>query len=283
MTIEDVLFLDSYIANNYDEMPCSKQEIFPIDLGSTNHHIGRVKLRIMPVLNSYVDDDGYYITAHPSDVGNITYQVTPDAAQILTDLGYGDRDDLPWGLIHPLRSADLIYTNGQGVKDELDGVPDLDPTKLEQLSSDEVEELLTYLESRKDVSEDVYNHLYEIINEETREDKEILADAISKRFPNKEVNVLIGNKEGSLTVYVFLESDIYHKLHSAGDMRVDEWIVDYVSSEHEYSYSSMAELYETKPDIIRAISEVRKEITIDISFYGISDVDDEIDHNGYMI
>lgn len=49
----------------------------------------------VPVFHSYVNDDGYYITARPSDVGNITYQTTSEADQLLSELGYGDEDDLP--------------------------------------------------------------------------------------------------------------------------------------------------------------------------------------------
>lgn len=49
----------------------------------------------MPVFHSYVNDDGYYVTARPSDVGNITYQTTSEADQLLSELGYEDEDDLP--------------------------------------------------------------------------------------------------------------------------------------------------------------------------------------------
>ena len=74
----------------------------------------------VPVLHSYVDDDGYYITARPSDVGNITYQVSERAETLFSDLDYRDEDDLPWGITNPLRSAGLIYTDSQGVNHNQD-------------------------------------------------------------------------------------------------------------------------------------------------------------------
>lgn len=139
----------------------------------------------MPVYHSYVNDDGYYITARPSDVGNITYQTTTEADELLTELGYEDEDNLPWGLINPFRAAGLIFTNGQGVKADLDDAPDLDPSKLESLSPSKAEELLAYFDSRKDIPEEVYNQLQEIIEDEQKPDYDILGDAIDAEFPDQ--------------------------------------------------------------------------------------------------
>jgi hypothetical protein len=71
----------------------------------------------------YVNNDGYYITARPSDVGNITYQTSKEAEELLVEIGYEDGDDIPWGVINPLRAAGLVYTNGQGVDDLQEGCP----------------------------------------------------------------------------------------------------------------------------------------------------------------
>ena len=102
----------------------------------------------MPKLKAYTGKDGYYISARPSNIGNITYQVNPNIWEFLEELGYGDESEIEWGLLKPLRVAGLIYTNNSGVSDDDEGVPGLDPTKLTAMSTEEVEEILNYLKKR---------------------------------------------------------------------------------------------------------------------------------------
>jgi hypothetical protein len=113
----------------------------------------------MPTFKSYVSTDGYYINARPSDVGNVTYQIKSIAESFVCDLGYADGDELPWGIVKPLRAAGLVYTHNQGVDDESEDVPALDPTRVPELSKTEAAQLLSYLEQRSDIPVHVLEQL----------------------------------------------------------------------------------------------------------------------------
>lgn len=117
----------------------------------------------MPTLNAYVNDDGYYINARPSNIGNITYQLTSPATTFLLDLGYTDNDDLPWGIVSPLRSIGHIYTNKQGVSDGLND-ESLDADLLPELSDDEARKLLAYLNNQSDVPDSILTNLEQHVN-----------------------------------------------------------------------------------------------------------------------
>lgn len=141
----------------------------------------------MPVFKSYVDNKGNYIHARPSNTGNITYQTTPEADEFIKKLGYTADDDIPWGLINPLRATGLIYTEGQGSEVNLDDAPELDPSELATMSADEAEKLLSYLQSRGDVPDEIYNQLREVI--EVNKDIEKLIDRLdSQTSSSKEVS-----------------------------------------------------------------------------------------------
>jgi len=59
----------------------------------------------MPTLKAYVNDDGYYINARPSDAGNVTYQVDPSIWDFLEKMDYSHGSEIEWGLIKPFRLA----------------------------------------------------------------------------------------------------------------------------------------------------------------------------------
>jgi len=236
----------------------------------------------MPVYHSYVDDDGYYITARPSDVGNITYQTTTEADTLLTELGYRDEDDLPWGLINPFRAAGLIFTNGQGVKADLDDAPDLDPSKLDKLSASKAEELLAYFESREDIPDEVYNQLQEIIERDEKREADILGDAISAEFPDQGTHTKLIWKTESYEDISRIEislygQDIKHILsvfsNNTEYKYVDEWSVV-----HEYgeNWEGMAKGFETQAGVMRAIAQVDDKLSFDLMWHeGLS--------NGYRV
>ncbi len=226
---------------------------------------------IVPVLHSYVDDDGYYITARPSDVGNITYQLTEGGETLLTDLEYRDEDDLPWGIINPLRSAGLIYTNTQGV-DHHDDAPDLDPSKLPELTEAEVQKLLDYLESRKDISSEIYAQLKEKI-----ESKDSLLEQIGQRihpkFPGEETYLHVTwasdaaeHKIKKLRVEL-IERDVTHTVGMYGGSTVDEWEI-----EHPYgdSWHGAAEASDALPKLMNALGEINSDLPVEIKYYETS-------------
>lgn len=109
----------------------------------------------MPTVHEYKDGSGYYIYARPSDAGNITYQVTEGAEEFLRNLGCEDEDDLPWGIVKPLRMAEQIYTQSTGVDpliEDSEDIPALHPEKLRKARADERAAVIEFLESRSDIS-----------------------------------------------------------------------------------------------------------------------------------
>ncbi|ERG93891.1 hypothetical protein, partial [Haloquadratum walsbyi] len=136
----------------------------------------------MPYFKTYKNDKGNYIHANPPDTGNITYQTTPEAEDFIKQLEYTDGDKLPWGIINPLRAAGLIYTHGQGTGTIPDDTPELDRSELATMSADEAEKLLSYLQSRGDVPDEIYDQLREIVEESEKDDTEVfsLDDALDE-------------------------------------------------------------------------------------------------------
>lgn len=134
----------------------------------------------MPTLKAYVSKDGYYINARPSDVGNITYQVDKSIWEFLEKMDYGHESEIEWGLIKLFRLAGLIYTEGEGVDDIDDDIPELDPSKLSSLSAEALEELLEYIESRTDLSQTVKEKIKSYIREHGSHKSTELADEIQE-------------------------------------------------------------------------------------------------------
>ena len=132
----------------------------------------------MPTLKAYVSKDGYYINARPSDVGNVTYQVDKSIWEFLEKMDYGHESEIEWGLIKPFRLAGLIYTEGGGVDDINDDIPELDPSKLSSLSVEALNELLEYIESRTDLSPTVKEKIKSYIREHGSHKSTELADEI---------------------------------------------------------------------------------------------------------
>jgi hypothetical protein len=232
----------------------------------------------MPVLHSYVNKAGLYITARPSDVGNVTYQTTSEADEFIRSLGYEDGDNLPWGLINPLRSAGMIYTNNQGVDQDLGEAPHLDPSELPELSEDERQQLLSYLESRGDVPKEVYEHIKGLSdkadgknssNDRDFIDGIFLDPAVSHQFPQEETNInFVRQPENNKhIVEVRLEDRKVRHVLEISDV-IESWTVFH---SYDESWEGMAKAYETRPKIMRAIGEVEGDLTFDIGWTEIGD------------
>jgi hypothetical protein len=129
----------------------------------------------MPTLNTYTDDRGYYIQARLPDVGYVTYQVTRQATAFITGIGYSDGEELPWGLINPLKEAGEVYTygTGTGTEQQNQSVPELSPGSLPKLSEPEADALIQYLKDATEVGSDTVNQVKTKINTEPDEKNEI--------------------------------------------------------------------------------------------------------------
>lgn len=218
----------------------------------------------MPVFHSYKNKSGYYITARPSDVGNITYQIRSEAEDILTDLGYGDEEDLPWGLINPLRSAGLVYTQGQGTVQEPADAPELDPSKLPQISEDELQELFTFLKTRDDISEEIFNRLKSKIETDKTTILKKLEDAVDAQIPNQETNVYFERTSNNDKIQCIRVELVEHNIEHDIDNRFNSWNVY-----HGYnkSWENAAKLYESRPKIMKALAQVEDELPFEKPFY----------------
>lgn len=230
----------------------------------------------MPTFKSYVNDDGYYINARPSDVGNITYQVDADASDFILELGYEHEDELPWGIVKPLRVVGLVYTNSQGVSEDDEGVPGLDPSKLALMSVSERKELLEYLKGRGDLPSEVIDELRSQIAKE-RSDREILTDAIKEELDGpgllgNEVHVTISNSDGgttntSITIKTrtgLSPNYVSHEIQALGSPEVDEWFVH-----HEFGegWEGATKAAEAKIPIMKALESVSDELSFEFHSY----------------
>jgi hypothetical protein len=220
----------------------------------------------MPVFHSYVNDDGYYITARPSDVGNITYQVRKQAELLLIELGYKDESDIPWGIINPLRSAGYIYTNNQGVDETQDNAPTLDPTRLSEATEKELQALFNYLKSREDIPKSIYKNI-----KKKAESKENLLDEIAKRihpkFPNQQTRVHVSwasdahDHKISEIIIELKGEEIEHAISMLGGPTVDEWAV---SHPYEDSWKGVARVTSSLEKIMKAFYDINSETSVKI-------------------
>jgi hypothetical protein len=97
----------------------------------------------------------YFIRAHPSDLGYITYQVHGRARDFLVDtLGYGDDDDLSWSLVHPLRQIGDLFTVDEGGPGRADP-SESDGVTTPQVTKSEARKLVEYLTNHPDVVGDI--------------------------------------------------------------------------------------------------------------------------------
>ncbi|WP_049905879.1 hypothetical protein [Halorubrum californiense] len=231
----------------------------------------------MPTFKTYVNKQGYYINARPSDVGNMTYQVDTEAADFILKLGYEHEDELPWGVVKPLRVAGLIYTNQQGVAEDNEDIPELDPSKLASMSNLEQDKLLAYLDGRGDIDDRVIENLRSQIGG-SKDDAEILTNAIEDEL-ERSVEVEISRVEGSdggygnATINIEIEPlaalftdgmEISHRIEAASSPGVDEWEITHGFGE---GWESAAKAAETKIPIMKAFAEVSDQLSFEFHPY----------------
>jgi len=177
----------------------------------------------MPVLKSYVNNDGYYINARPPDIGNITYQVHPSLWTFLEEMGYRDESEVEWSLVRSFRMAGLVYTEGQGVDDNIDeDIPELDPTKLSDLSENGIQELMEYIDSRDDLDEETKRRIRDYILD-NREDGS--ADFSSDLQKEVEAILETGEFEDDWQIddISMSEEKVQHWLETKIEIRLREW------------------------------------------------------------
>lgn len=205
----------------------------------------------------------------------MTYQVDAEAGDFILTLGYEHEDELPWGVVKPLRVAGLIYTNQQGVTEDNEDIPELDPSKLASLSSHERDKLLAYLDGRGDIDDDVIEHLRSQIGED-KDDAKILADAIEEKL-GRSVKIEIARSEGNnrqygnTTINIEVEPlaftnevEISHRIDASSSPGVDEWEVTHGFGE---GWESTAKAAETKIPIMKAFAEVSGQLSFEFHPY----------------
>lgn len=123
----------------------------------------------MPTINEYKDGSGLFILARPSDIGNITYQVTSIAEEILRKLGHEDGDDVDWRTIQALKVAKLVYTGEQGVddSDEVDFVAEMQDS-IEDITEEQARTLLDELRERASLSDSRLEDVEDVLGVRTQ-------------------------------------------------------------------------------------------------------------------
>lgn len=133
----------------------------------------------MPTINEYKDGSGFYILARPSQVGNITYQVSAVAERILKKLGYEDGDEVDWRTVKALKVTDLVYTGEQGVSGpaSVDFSAEIEDA-MDNLTEQEAEELLDEMRERASLS-----------NAQLTDVEDILGVTVGTKFEQLEANI----------------------------------------------------------------------------------------------
>lgn len=141
----------------------------------------------VPTFNKKSGKNEYFVLARPPDAGNITYQVAPGAKELLKNLDYRDGDDLPWGIVKPLRIAGLLHTKGEGPTPDIDeqDLPQLDPSELEYAGADEKETVLDFLESQNLLS-----------GAKLEEIREYFGVSLDRDLQKRDVDAMMGDFQG---------------------------------------------------------------------------------------
>jgi hypothetical protein len=147
----------------------------------------------------------------------------------------------------------------------MDDAPELDPSKLATISSDEAEKLLSYLQSRGNVPNEVYDQLREIIRDNERDNAEILVDALESRTRasiNINVSVEESPEDYDLEIFIrdydreyFLVHHLYMQEHGGGkesDYYIRRWDTDVSESDIE----GMIGVHESKLGMMRVIASL---------------------------
>lgn len=135
----------------------------------------------MPSINEYKNDPGYYILAHTSDAGNITYKIREEGHPVIWKHGLRDGDDITWQTIQSFKSLGIIYTDESGTLGPDEGFKP-DPTQLEtsKLSEEEARDLLEILKTQLDPSPEKLAEVREILGiSELAQIFEDASDAVS--------------------------------------------------------------------------------------------------------
>ncbi|NUB91167.1 hypothetical protein HT576_09055 [Haloterrigena sp. SYSU A121-1] len=99
----------------------------------------------MPTINSYVDEEGYYIRARPSGAGNITYKIKDEGNPVVWKHGLRDGDEISWSTIQSFKALGIIYTEESGTLGPDDFKPDPEQLEKTELPESDAEELFGIL------------------------------------------------------------------------------------------------------------------------------------------
>lgn len=130
----------------------------------------------MPVIHEYTDERGFYILAVPYGISTpVTYQVSQTTEKLFHDLDLVDGDNVSWSFLKPLLAVGHVYTQASGVTDTEQLFDEIG-----ELSDPQHSELITYLISYLDITEEEESELREFINGETHTLSDELANKVQR-------------------------------------------------------------------------------------------------------
>lgn len=117
----------------------------------------------MPTINEYNNQNGYYIRAHTSDAGNITYKIRDEGRPVVWKHGLRDGDEITWPTIQSFKSLGIIYTDESGTLGPDDFTPNPEQLETTDLSDEEAQNLLEILTSQLDPSAEKIAEIRDIL------------------------------------------------------------------------------------------------------------------------
>lgn len=120
---------------------------------------------IVPTLNSYADQPGYYIRARPSSVdAPITYQIESEGYSIIDSYGVLDGEQISWSIIQSLKSLGLLYTDESGVIGADEFEPDASQLEETALGDEDARQLAVVIAKNLDIDEEALRAILDILN-----------------------------------------------------------------------------------------------------------------------
>lgn len=136
----------------------------------------------MPTINSYVDREGYYIRARPSETGNITYKIKEEGNPIIWKHGLRDGDEIAWSIIQSLKALGIVYTEGSGTLGPDDFKPDSAQLKETELSEADAQELYSIITEQFKLSQDDRAEIRSLLGLPPKMDLEMIGDRIKSHL-----------------------------------------------------------------------------------------------------
>lgn len=132
----------------------------------------------MPTINSYANDEGFYIRARPSNAGNITYKIKEEGNLVVWKHGLRDGDEISWSTIQSFKALGIIYTEQSGTLGPDDFRPDPEQLEKTELTESDAQDLFSIIISQFELTKEERTEIRSILGLSPEMDVEAIGDRI---------------------------------------------------------------------------------------------------------